>query len=201
MSGNLKINKTDPTIHLITNEWDINTSTNNGLSVNTSAANYNIKGNTGQTISRLYTYGDTDGSVVTRFGSYNMTTAGNIISNRISSIVTKSGNRVYEVEDSSAFRAAIASTAFINNSQFSSIKLGDTTFYADSWLMVNVYVSAERYLRILINGQKVYEYFMQTSKGNALATIPIKSGQKVTIETNDELITSTAECAKAFGMR
>lgn len=92
-------------------------------------------------------------------------------------------------------------TAFINQSAYISIKLGDTTFNGDAWLMVNVFVTASKYLRISINNQKIYEYYMQTSNGNALACIPIKNGQTVTIETNDSNITANTECAKAFTMQ
>ena len=94
----------------------------------------------------------------------------------------------------------VKKTAFLSGASYTSIKLGETQFNSDVWLMVNVYVATGKYLRVSLDGNKVYEFYLNASAGNALTTIPVKSGQTVKIETNDSNITSSTECAKAFAM-
>lgn len=78
----------------------------------------------------------------------------------------------------------------LSYSSYTSVHLGDFTPTANGFLMIQVWVNANKTFTVKVGTTKLFEWFIG-SNGNASAQIPIKAGTTVTITTDDSISSST----------
>ena len=106
MTGNLLIQTASPFVRLQDNNLTVDTSSNNGLTAETSA-NMLARDTAGQFFGRSRALAKTDGSIEFQLTARNMNTSGSRITNGFSVGVKKDGTKYYSVDDAAAFRSAI----------------------------------------------------------------------------------------------